>query len=225
MLDSVLKTGSVTLPILLLCLGTALILGIIAAFVYSRKFGCSRSLAMTLALIPLVSSAVIMVVNGNLGAGIAVAGPLSLVRFRSQPGNAKEIVVVFADMAIGLAAATGYIAFTVIFAIVVATLLALFSFTGFVVGREQPMRLLKIDIPEDLNYESVFTDILKKYTSAAELSEVRTTNLGGMYQLRYCITLKAGVSEKDLIDELRTRNGNLPIILGQMIREKGKGEL
>ena len=227
MFDTILTAGTgLDIVNVLICVGVSLLLGIVISIAYQKtEPACSRNFAIALVLLPAAACTVISTVNGNLGTGIAILGAFSLVRFRSMPGNAKEIVVVFIDMAIGLAAATGYLAFTVIFAVLMAALLLLFGMTGFVVGKEKEERMLKIDIPEDLNYETVFTDILKEYTLSSVLSEVRTTNLGSMYQLRYAVILKEGVSEKDLIDELRTRNGNLPIICGPQVRSKGKDEL
>ena len=211
MLDSVLKTGSVTLPILLLCLGTALILGIIAAFVYSRKFGCSRSLAMTLALIPLVSSAVIMVVNGNLGAGIAVAGAFSLVRFRSAQGSAQDIMAVFLAVSLGLCCGAGYVAVAALLLVIYLAALLLLNALRF--GEEKAIRrMLVITVPEVLDYEGLFDETLNHWTRAWSLERVRTAEMGSVYKLEYEITLNGTAVRREMLDQLRTLNGNMEVL-------------
>ena len=152
-------------------------------------------------------------VNGNLGTGIAILGSFALVRFRSQPGNGKEIAVIFIAMGIGLAAATGYLLFTVIFAAFMCLLLFVLSKTNFG-GKYEAEKSLKVTIPEDLDYQTAFEDVFKYYMENVTLDNVRTTNLGSMYELRYSFTLKKGMSEKEMIDALRVRNGNLPIVCG-----------
>ena len=153
--------------------------------------------------------------NGNLGAGIAVLGVFNLVRFRSIPGSAKDIGSVFLAMAVGLATGMGFLGLAVLFTAVVALVNLLFVLTPFGRPRE-PGKMLKITIPEDLEYDGVFDEVLGRYTTEAELIEVTTTNMGSLFQLTYVLRLQEPGLEKALIDELRCLNGNLKISLGVM---------
>ncbi len=153
---------------------------------------------------------VIMLVNGSIGTGVAVMGTFSLVRFRSVPGNAREIGSVFLAMAIGLATGMGYLAVAVLFTVLLCGLDLLLSIAGF--GREVPgTRNLRITIPEGLDYEGVFDDLFQTYVKSWELESVKTANMGSLYRLCYRIVLKNNISEKAFLDDLRCRNGNLEI--------------
>lgn len=155
----------------------------------------------------------IMMVNGNIGAGVAVAGAFSLVRFRSAPGTAKEIAAIFLAMAIGLILGMGYIAYAALFAVIIG----LFMFGLNMISRKQKKfiseKTLKVTIPEDLNYADIFNDIFEDYTNSCELTHVKTTNMGSLYKLTYRVTLKNAQSEKQMLDEMRVRNGNLEIAI------------
>ena len=212
--DSIITSGqSLTLASGAIIAGVALILGIISAFVYMYKSYCSKNFAVTLALLPPIVAMLIIMVNGNLGTGIAVVGVFSLVRFRSQPGNSREILAIMLSMAIGLACGTGYVTFAVIGAILVcAVWLILFS-TPF---GSTTKKELKIDIPENLDYDGLFDDIFSEFTTRRELIAVKTVQMGSVYELRYQITVKRGKNEKDLLDALRARNGNLPLQIGRV---------
>ena len=212
--DSIITSGeSLTLLNGALIAGVALILGVISAFVYMYKSYCSKNFAVTLALLPPIVAMLIIMVNGNLGTGIAVVGVFSLVRFRSQPGNSREILAIMLSMAIGLACGTGYVTFAVIGAILVcAVWLILFS-TPF---GSTTKKELKIDIPENLDYDGLFDDIFSEFTTRRELIAVKTVQMGSVYELRYQITVKRGKNEKDLLDALRARNGNLPLQIGRV---------
>ena len=167
---------------------------------------------VTLAVLPATVAVVIMLVNGNLGAGVAVAGTFSLVRFRSTPGTAKEITAIFLAMAVGLACGMGYPGFAALFAVLmcaVSVFYALINFGGQPKG--QLRRILRITVPENLDYPTAFDDLFEKYTSKLQLMEVKTTNLGSLNRLTYEVTLKTSGTEKEFIDELRCRNGNLEI--------------
>ena len=223
MLESILSGANLSLWKVCICILVAALLGFGMACVYmltERRY--SRPFVTSLVVMPAAVCAIIALVNGNLGTGIAILGSFALVRFRSQPGNGKEIAVIFIDMGIGLAAATGYLLFTVIFAVFMGLLLFVLSKTNFG-GRFETEKTLKITIPEDLDYQTAFTDIFDRYMQHITLDNVRTTNLGSMYELRYSFVLKAGQSEKEMIDELRVRNGNLPIICG--LRKLPESEL
>lgn len=198
------------------CLVTAMVVGIILAMVYMFKTRYTKSFVVTLALLPAVVCVVIMMVNGNVGAGVAVAGAFSLVRFRSVPGTAKEIAMIFLAMASGLICGMGYLGFALLFTVVMGVLCLLYNCLDF--GEKKNAALYKtlhIVIPEDLDYTDVFKDVLDEYTSACDLIQVKTTNMGSLFKLTYNITLKNPSKEKDMIDALRCRNGNLEITISR----------
>lgn len=215
MLNTILQFSSIidsqiTLPVFLICTAVSLVLGVLVALVYRHKSNCSPSFAVTLAVLPAIVQVVIMLVNGNIGAGVAVAGAFSLVRFRSAPGTAKEIVAIFLAMAIGLATGMGYVLLAVVFFAIIAAVLLLLGKIKFGESKHNE-RTLKITIPENLDYEGVFDDLFALYTEQATLEKVKTTNMGTLYELQYHIFLKGNEIPKKFIDELRCRNGNLNI--------------
>ncbi len=194
------------------CVFTALVLGLFMAKMYSYKTKCTKGFLSTLALLPLVVAMVIIMVNGNVGVGIAVVGAFSLVRFRSIPGSAKEIGAIFTAMGTGLTVGMGYLGFAVLFALIASTFTFILTFINF--GEKKAAnRVLHITIPENLNYTNVFEDIFKVYTNYAELISSKTTSMGSLFKLTYELELKDVSIEKSFIDELRTRNGNLEIII------------
>ena len=196
----------------LLCLGVSLFLGLIMTAAYMFKNEHTKSFLITLALLPAVVCVVIMMVNGNIGAGVAVAGAFSLVRFRSVPGTAKEIAAIFLAMCTGLIAGMGYLGYAVLFALILGGVMLLYAKFDFGSSKNaQKYKVLHITIPEDLDYTGVFDEILAKYTLSHELIQVKTTNMGSLFRLTYNMELKSGEAEKELIDKLRCRNGNLEI--------------
>ena len=199
----------------LICLGVSLLLGLILAAVYIYKNEYSKSFLITLALLPAVVCVVIMMVNGNIGAGVAVAGAFSLVRFRSAPGSAKEIVAIFLAMGAGLIAGMGYLGFAALFTVIMCVMLLVYSALASAARSEAVNKTLKITIPEDLDYTGVFDDIFDEYTKKYELIKVKTTNMGSMFRLTYNITLKDVTKEKQMIDRIRERNGNLEIFVSR----------
>lgn len=205
--------SEISLRTFILCTLTSLILGIISAFAVMIKNNKNKSMALTLALLPSITQIVIMMVNGNVGAGVAVMGAFSLVRYRSNPGTASEILIIFFSMSIGLITGMGYIWLAALYTIIILGVYILLNVVGFGVERTHGKEL-KITIPESLNYTSIFDDIFEKYTKSHELLRVRTTNMGSLYQLYYHIELIDEAQEKDMIDEIRCRNGNLDIICG-----------
>ena len=206
--------GGFTAGTFLICVGSAVVLGLIIAAVHIKTTHTSTSYAVTLAILPAIVAVVIMMVNGNLGAGIAVAGAFSLVRFRSAPGSAKEIASIFLAMATGLACGMGYPAFGLIFAVILCLLIVILNALHFGGKRfEEAEKILKITIPEDLNFTNLFDDLFEKYTRKSRLLNIKTINLGSLNRLTYNIVLKDTLSEKDFIDDLRCRNGNLEIVL------------
>lgn len=218
MLNSILTfvNGAADAKSVLICITAALVCGaVISALYMFKNKRYTKSMALTLILMPSLVGAIIMMVNGNLGAGIAVVGAFSLVRFRSIPGNARDIFSIFYAMAVGLAAGMGYIAFAAIFtAIIGAVYLVLLLLP--VAETRVPLKELRIIVPESLDYTDAFDDIFERYTSEYELERVKTTNLGSMFDLRYKVKIKQEMNEKEMIDELRCRNGNLTIALGHV---------
>ncbi|MBQ6264791.1 MAG: DUF4956 domain-containing protein [Clostridia bacterium] len=206
--------GTITPGSFLVCTAVSIVLGILTALVYMFRNRCSQSFAVTLAILPAIVEVVIMLVNGNIGAGVAVAGAFSLVRFRSAPGTAKEIGTIFLAMAIGLATGMGYVALAVILFVVIAACMLILNAVNFG-GREDTLRTLKITIPENLDYDGVFDDLFEKYTDKAKLEKVKTSNMGTLFDLQYTIVLKSAEVPKEFIDEIRTRNGNLNISCGK----------
>ncbi len=208
------SSSSISVDNFFICFAVALVLGGILTAGYTIKNKYTKSFAITLAVLPAVVCVVIMLVNGNIGAGVAVAGAFSLVRFRSVPGSAKEIVAIFIAMCSGLMVGMGYVTFAAIFTLIMAVILLVLNIVK-IWNRKQPFKekTLRITIPEDLNYTEVFDDILKEFTESYETVSVKTTNMGSMFKLKYDIVLKDVTREKQLIDELRQRNGNLEIMI------------
>ncbi len=224
MLSSILETVSATAnnispSYLLICTLTSIALGIGVALSYMYRNTYSKNFVITLALLPSMVQLVIMIVNGNLGAGVAVMGAFSLVRFRSIPGSAKEISSIFFAMAIGLATGMGYLTVAFLFLVIVG-LMTLFLNTIHFGEQKRIEKELKITIPENLNYDGLFDDLFAAYTKHAELVRVKTTNMGSLYELTYRIALNAQEVEKAFIDELRCRNGNLNIACGRISIQK-----
>lgn len=200
----------------LICIGFSLVLGLIMALSYMYKTRYTKSFVVTLAILPSVVCVVIMMVNGNVGAGVAVAGAFSLVRFRSVPGTAKEIGTIFLAMGAGLIAGMGYLGFALIFTVVLSLVFMLYNRLDLGARKNScKYKSIRIVIPEDLDYTGVFDDILDEYTESAELTTVKSINLGSMFRLTYDVILKDSKNEKELIDKIRTRNGNLEITVSK----------
>ncbi len=195
------------------CTLASIVLGLICALIYMYKHNYSKNFVVTLALLPVIVQMVITLVNGNLGAGVAVMGVFNLVRFRSIPGSAKDIGSVFLAMAIGLATGMGYIGVAAILTVVVGIFNIIYVTTPFGSPRATS-KLLKITVPEDLEFEGAFDEVLGNYTTTCELQNVSTSNMGSLYQLEYGIVMREEGLEKRMIDELRCLNGNLKISLG-----------
>lgn len=209
---------SVTISVgdFLLCVGIALILGVFLAVVYAVKSRYTKSFLITLGILPAVVCVVIMMVNGNIGAGVAVAGAFSLVRFRSAAGTAKEIVVIFLAMAAGLVCGMGYLAYASLFTILIGVIFLALQFIKIPQSKNiLSKKTLRITIPEDLDYAGIFNDIFDKYTTEYQLVNVKTSNMGSLFRLTYYLTEKDITKEKEMIDELRIRNGNLEISISE----------
>lgn len=210
-------TGNMTIEAAFICTAVSLILGVLIAVIYMAQGSrYSKNYVITLALLPALVQVVIMLVNGNLGTGVAIMGAFSLVRFRSLPGSAKEICGIFFSMVIGLATGMGYLTYAAVITVIIGLALLLLSKTHF--GEMKTVgKTLKITIPESLDYTDVFDDVMEQYTKSCSLEKVKTTNMGSMYELQYSIELQDVAKEKQFIDELRTRNGNLTIVCGRPV--------
>ena len=205
-------TSTISVADFLICVGASLVLGILITLCYMFRARYTKSFVVTLATLPAVVCVVIMMVNGNIGAGVAVAGAFSLVRFRSLPGTAKDIGMLFLAMGVGLIAGMGYIGYAALFTVILCAVHLLYTLLRL--GGEEKMRCYKsfrITIPEDLDYTGVFEEIFAQYTTSCELVQVKTTNMGSMFRLTYDVVLRDPAKEKELIDQLRCRNGNLEI--------------
>lgn len=200
----------------LMCVGCALLIGIVLAVVYTIRSKPTKSFLLTLCILPALVCVVIMLVNGNIGAGVAVAGAFSLVRFRSIAGTAKEIAVLFLAMTIGLITGMGYLGYALLFSVIICVILLLFQFIRIPENNKKMVdRTLRITIPEDLDYTNMFDDIFEEYATNCKLIQVRTTNMGSMFKLKYNLTIKDVSKEKEMIDALRVRNGNLEISISE----------
>ena len=196
----------------MLCLGFALVMGLVIALTYMLCARYSKSFLITLAMLPAVVCIIIMLVNGNIGAGVAVAGAFSLVRFRSAPGSAKEICMLFFGMGAGLILGMGYLGYGMVFTVVMCVVFAVYNFLDLGEKKNAAKhKTLNITIPEDLEYTGVFDDIFDSYTANHTLLRVKTTNMGSMFRLTYDICLRDPAKEKEMVDKLRCRNGNLEI--------------
>lgn len=216
-------TNVISLGDFLLCVVCALAVGLLLAACYMYRTRYTKSFVATLALLPSVVCVVIMMVNGNVGAGVAVAGAFSLVRFRSVPGTAKEIGAIFLAMGTGIIVGMGYLGYAILCAAVLGGASALYSRLDFGCTKKSALqKTLQITIPEDLDYTGVFDDILRQYASEYELVQVKTTHMGSLFRLTYHMTLRAANQEKHLLDELRCRNGNLEISVSKQVTETGE---
>ena len=203
----------------LICFGAALLLGLVLSVAYMLSGPFSKSFAVSLVLVPAVVQVVIMFVNQNFGAALAVGGTFALMRFRSAPGTAREIAALFCTMAIGISTGMGYIVYAIVITVILGAVMVLLGLTPF--GEDAGLdRSLKILIPESLDHTEVFEDVLRTYTRKYHLELIRTTNMGAMYELRYYVTLKNRKNEKEFVDALRERNGNMPIVCAQVMPKK-----
>ena len=190
-------------------------IGFFLSLIYMFKSRYTKSFVITLAMLPAIVAVVIMMVNGNVGAGVAVAGAFSLVRFRSVPGSAKEIGTIFLAMGAGLICGMGYLLYAIIFAGILGLVMLLLNLINLGKNKNCKDKTLRITIPEDLNYQDAFTDIFQQYTGSFDLISVKTTNMGSLFKLNYHISLKDLSKEKEFIDALRCRNGNLEIAIAR----------
>lgn len=216
---SIMHTGSFSLETVLLTMLTALVLGVIIALVYRSSHSHTSSFAVILAVLPVIESVIIMLVNGNLGTGLVVLGAFGLIRFRSATGSAWDIGFIFFAMAVGLSVGLGFLTLAAVLTIVVCIIMFILErlHFGINIPREKQLR---VTIPEDLEYNGIFDELFATYTNYARLERVKTINLGTMYELTYVVDLKDPSKEKEFIDALRCRNGNLTVIVTSVLRNK-----
>lgn len=203
----------------LICAGVALLLGVIIAITHMKTSQTTKGFLTTLATLPLLVMAVMIMINGNLGTSIAILGAFSLIRFRSIQGRAKDLLSVFFAMMVGLACGMGHVLFAVVITIISVVAIVFFTYTHFLEPNKK-QRVLKIMVPEDLDYEEVFDEIFAKYTSRVDLVQMKTMNMGSLYKLTYDITMKNGVKEKEFLDEIRIKNCNLKVLLSHPCMEE-----
>lgn len=208
------NTTVISASAFLLCIGASLLIGLLLAVSYMYRSRYTKSFVATLAILPAIICVIIMMVNGNIGAGVAVAGAFSLVRFRSVPGSAREIGAVFLAMATGLLSGMGYIGYAFLFALILCGVNVLYTMLRFGSSNRSDLdKTLHITIPENLDYNGIFDELFAEYTTDAHLVQVHTSNMGSLYKLTYDVTLKDSTKQKEFIDKLRCRNGNLEIAL------------
>lgn len=211
-------TGTLSIGTVLICFIVAIILGLVVAFTHMKTGKYTKNFVITLTILPALVQVIMIMVNGNLGTSVAVLGAFSLVRFRSVPGNSKEIASIFLSMAIGLAVGMGHILFASVITIIICLVIFILSISKFGEGNNV-VKILKITIPENLDYTGVFDEIFSKFTQQIDLEQVKTTNMGSMFELKYRVKLLKKINEKEFIDALKCRNGNLSISLTNMISD------
>ncbi|SCY07254.1 protein of unknown function [Lachnospiraceae bacterium XPB1003] len=198
------------------CLLASVICGLVIAFLYMFRSSYTKSFVIGLVILPALVQVVITVVNGNLGAAVSVMGAFSLIRFRSLPGTSKDITFIFFAMAVGLANGMGFVYYSGAIVIMLALIYLLLVVSKFGDGNLKE-KSLKVLIPETLDYMTVFDDIFEKYLNKVDLVRVKTEDLGSIFELSYLVSLKDPSQEKEFVDALRTRNGNLTIICSRPI--------
>lgn len=220
MLNSIFSetASSVELSSILLCSIISIILGAVIALTHKQTSKYNKNFLVTLSILPLLVQTIIIMVNGNLGTSVAIMGAFSLVRFRSLPGTSKEILSVFFAMTVGLATGMGHLVFAIIITIIGSLAIFILSKVALF-NKNKKEKILKIMIPENLDYTNVFDDIFETYTEKVELEQVKTTNMGSMFDLSYRIILNENVNEKAFLDDLRVKNGNLKVMISHQIEE------
>lgn len=221
MFNSIFDTTTTGLSITtaLICAGVALGLGLAIAITHKMTSQTTKGFLTTLVVLPLLVMAVMIMINGNLGTSIAILGAFSLIRFRSIQGRAKDLLSVFFAMMIGLALGMGHVLFAVVITVIAIFAIVFFTYTS-ILEPDKRERVLKITIPEDLDYDEVFNEIFRKYTTKANLVRMKTVNMGSLYDLTYDIKFKSGAKEKDFLDEIRVKNYNLKVLLSQPVLEE-----
>lgn len=192
----------------------SILLGGIISFTYMKTnpTGYSQSFTLTMVLLPVIIAIIILLIGSNVARAFSLAGAFSIIRFRSAPGDPKDITFVLFTMASGLACGVGSFGYAVLFTLILCVLMVILNRTKFGV-RKTSQKTLKVTIPESLGYEEAFAEVFNKYNVEYELKKIRTTELGSLYELVYSVTLGEAVNQKDFLDAIRTRNGNLDLSL------------
>ncbi|KAA9008514.1 DUF4956 domain-containing protein [Paenibacillus spiritus] len=218
MLDSIFNTtvtsAELTFTDALLTLAVALILGAAISLTYMRTTPGSftQSFTLTMVLLPAIVAIIILLIGSNVARAFSLAGAFSIIRFRSAPGDPKDIAFVLFTMASGLACGVGAFGYAVLFTVILCAVMFLLSYTRFGV-RKSVQKTLKVTIPENLGYEEAFAEVFARFQVEYELKKIRTTELGSLYELVYSVTLNENTSQKEFLDAIRTRNGNLDLSL------------
>lgn len=207
-------TAGLEITTALIAAGVAVLLGLAIAVTHAKTTQTTKGMLITLAVLPVLVMAVMIMINGNLGTSIAILGAFSLIRFRSMEGRAKDLLAIFAAMMIGLACGMGHILFGAVITAIYIVAVILFSCTRLL-EPDRHERILKIVVPEDLDYDEAFESILQKYTSRHRLVRMKTINMGSLYKLTYEVKMRQGIKEKEFLDEIRVKNCNLKILLSE----------
>ncbi|SDX54521.1 DUF4956 domain-containing protein [Paenibacillus sp. CF384] len=217
MIDSLFSSAAegsaLTLTDALLTLFVAIALGLLISWTYMRtQVGYTQNFALTMIVLPVIVAIIILLIGSNVARAFSLAGAFSIIRFRSAPGDPKDIAFVLFTMAAGLACGVGSFGYAVLFTVVLCVLMFVLRAVNFGAKRAT-QKLLKVTIPENLGYEEAFDEIFNMFDVAYELRKVRTTELGSLYEVVYAITLDPQTNQKELLDAIRCRNGNLDITL------------
>ncbi|MBQ9180591.1 DUF4956 domain-containing protein [Candidatus Saccharibacteria bacterium] len=207
-------TNGLEITTALICAGVALVLGVALAITHAKTAQTTKGMMVALAVLPLLVMAVMIMINGNLGTSIAILGAFSLIRFRSIAGRAQDLAAVFASMMIGLALGMGHVLFAVVIMVIYVVAVLIFSLTPLL-EPDRHERVLKVVIPEDLDYDEVLDDVFKKYTARHRLVRMKTMNMGSLYKLTYDVKMRRGVKEKEFLDAIRVKNMNLKVLLSE----------
>lgn len=210
-------SSNIELSSILICTIVALILGLVIAITHKKTSRHSKDFLITLAILPVLVQTIMIMVNGNLGTSVAIVGAFSLVRFRSIPGTSKEILSVMFAMTVGLATGMGHVLFAIIMTLIVSLAIIIFSKVDFFALNKEE-KILKIIVPENMDYTTMFDEIFAKYTKEYRLENVKTTNMGSLFDLTYRIILEKNVNEKEFIDDIRIKNGNLKVMLSHDVK-------
>lgn len=217
MLESIFNSNDLNITSLLICSGVSLVLGIVISLCHKYTSRYSKNFLITLAVIPILIQSIIFMTNGNLGTSVAIVGAFSLVRFRSLPGTSKEIMSIFFAMTVGLAMGMGEIAYALIITVIVSLFIIILSKSGFAKQSENN-KILKVVLPEDMDYETVFDKVFNEYLTSYKIENVKTINMGSLFELTYIINEKNNISEKEFIDNIRQKNGNLKVSISHELK-------
>ncbi|CDM67274.1 hypothetical protein CM240_0095 [Clostridium bornimense] len=218
MLETIIKstTGeSFTFTNSLIVIFTSIILGVVICASYMKihkEEVYSQGFTTTLIMLPVIISIIILLVGNNVARAFSLAGAFSIIRFRSAPGNSRDIAYIFFTLAVGLACGMGYIGYAIIFTVILCAVMFILNITKFTEPKTK-MMTLKITIPEDLNFDGIFDDILNRYTTSWNISRIRTRDFGSLFEINYDLSIKPEINQKQFIDEIRCKNGNLNISL------------